>query len=263
MVDVAGAEEQRGRVRADDGVGTEAAHDLHQAAPQLEVVLRLAVGPSQQGERRPARARVAASATSAARSAASSSGSTSGDDEPLSPRLTTSTCASAPRSTQLGEAPAARHLGVVRVGVHGQHGPRHPGVGPHGREGSGRTTPGCRVLHLVSSPAMTTDPRELADLAGGWPTDVGREIARRRSNGIVRVATKSTATDMVTEFDRRGRGSDRRRAGSRAPGRRLPGRGGGGPARILGCAMADRPHRRHDELPLRPAGLGRLHRRLQ
>ncbi len=48
---------------------------------------------------------------------------------------------------------------------------------------------------------MTTDPRDLADLAGRVATDVGREIARRRSNGIVRVTTKSTPTDMVTEFD--------------------------------------------------------------
>jgi myo-inositol-1(or 4)-monophosphatase len=48
---------------------------------------------------------------------------------------------------------------------------------------------------------VTTDPRELADLAGRVTTDVGREIARRRAAGIVRVATKTSPTDMVTEFD--------------------------------------------------------------
>jgi fructose-1,6-bisphosphatase/inositol monophosphatase family enzyme len=48
---------------------------------------------------------------------------------------------------------------------------------------------------------VTTDPRELTDLAGTVATDVGREIARRRADGVARVATKSTPTDMVTEFD--------------------------------------------------------------
>jgi myo-inositol-1(or 4)-monophosphatase len=47
----------------------------------------------------------------------------------------------------------------------------------------------------------TTDPRELADLAGRVATDVGREIARRRAAGVARVATKTSPTDMVTEFD--------------------------------------------------------------
>jgi fructose-1,6-bisphosphatase/inositol monophosphatase family enzyme len=41
----------------------------------------------------------------------------------------------------------------------------------------------------------------LADLAGRVATDVGREIARRRAAGIARVATKTSPTDMVTEFD--------------------------------------------------------------
>jgi myo-inositol-1(or 4)-monophosphatase len=49
---------------------------------------------------------------------------------------------------------------------------------------------------------VAVDPTELVGLAERIATDVGQEIVRHRARGLGLVATKSSATDMVTEVDR-------------------------------------------------------------
>ena len=190
-----------------------------------------------------------------ARAAASASGSSSAEADPFSPRLTTTRWATA-LVHPAGQAAAAGDLGVVGMGVDGQHGPGHGGVGPHVPEGSGRRPAPARNV-----PTVRPDPIDLVRLAERIAADVGQEVVRHRARGMGLVSTKSSATDMVTEVDQAAEVLIVAALRAARPDDGIVGEEGADVPRHIGCPLAHRPHRRHHELPLRAPRLGHLHRR--
>ena len=171
VVDVAAAEVQRGRVGAHDGVGLEPAHDLDQPAPQVEVVLGLAVGVAEQLERGEPEHRGGLGHLPGAGGGEGVRIGVRGRRSLLAP-VDDDQVGHRALVDPAGQGAAARDLGIVGVGVDGEHGPGHGGVGPHEREGSGRP-PG----QPVTSPPCTLTP----STSCGWPSGSPPTPPRRRS----------------------------------------------------------------------------------
>ena len=119
---------------------------------------------------------------------------------------------------------------------------------------------------------QVTDPAELLRLAVDAAGEAGRLLASWRGEQRPEVIdTKSSPTDVVTEMDRRSEALITERIRAERPGDTVlgeeggqtlggAGRAGAPPAAWAG-ALGGRPAGRDRQLPVRPARLGRVHRR--
>ena len=127
----------------------------------------------------------------------------------------------------------------------------HPGrmISGARRRGAGRASrdPVQRVLEMSATRGRTAGRGARGGARGGARADVRGSAATSAA-----YATKSTATDPVSEADLAAEAAIRRVLGERRPGGRDP-RRGGGPDRRRGAALDHRPAGRHDQLPVRDA----------
>ena len=135
-----------------------------------------------------------------------------------------------------------------------------------GRWANGARSPTASGPGMPPADGPTTDePIALRDLAGSLARDAGRvayagrRAARRRRRARA-TTTKSTGTDIVTEFDRAAEAEIVATA-RHATRRRDRRRGGHGRQRHERLRLVHRPDRRHHQLRLRPADVVVLGRR--
>ena len=109
--------------------------------------------------------------------------------------------------------------------------------------------------------SVSAEPTELLALACSLARTAGSMAAEGRRRGTPANDTKSTATDMVTEFDRASEQLIVSGLRAARPFDGLIGEEGSSIEGTSGIDWVDRSHRRHHQLPVRPAGLGRVDRR--
>ena len=151
----------------------------------------------------------------------------------------------------------ARH--VRRRGHRGARDERRRRAGAARRSASGkRSNAGERATRCTVTDLALRAP---CDLAARLAVAAGELVFEGRKDGLTSISTKSTDTDIVTEFDR---ASERLIVdGLRAarPDDAIVGEEGTDSAGRVGDSLADRSDRRHHQLPLRPARLRRVDRR--
>ena len=107
----------------------------------------------------------------------------------------------------------------------------------------------------------TDELTELEQLAIDAATEAGRFILDERPAQLRVAETKSSATDVVTVMDQQAEQMLRQRITAARPHDAIVGEEGGRQGRGVRRHLADRPDRRHGQLPLRHPGVLRLGRR--